>query len=310
MNIITSAALHADIGKAASIYTVRLDSLIWTATGVIVLVAISTKTDIIKNLLGKIRQGPSQSQGYANHGYGHAYGYSYGYGYEPSSWSYGCGYYQALTEEQYPSQTFSQYNPEFDYQNTESQPRAAADQQAEDEERRLVQEPYPSHVIHQYVPPPPQPIPPNQHLCTGECKPGTCDSQGFCIDSGCGSVIRGGSQCKHKHKNNIHPTTPEENRQYQYPEYYPSQPPEPTSTPGGIITYLNTPWDGGTGCRETAGRMSCRRQGDVPAPFKTEGNYGLSANVLLGNFSGISEGHGSPGVSTCPCLYVESSSFF
>ena len=32
---------------------------------------------------------------------------------------------------------------------------------------------------------------PNTHLCTGSCKAGTCDSQGFCIDDGCGSVIRG-----------------------------------------------------------------------------------------------------------------------
>ena len=45
---------------------------------------------------------------------------------------------------------------------------------------------------------------PNRHLCTGKCKEGVgggdnpCDSEGFCIDSGCGSVIRGGSQCNYE----------------------------------------------------------------------------------------------------------------
>jgi hypothetical protein len=37
---------------------------------------------------------------------------------------------------------------------------------------------------------------PNKHLCTGLCKKNSCDSQGFCLDSGCFSVIRGESQCK------------------------------------------------------------------------------------------------------------------
>jgi hypothetical protein len=36
---------------------------------------------------------------------------------------------------------------------------------------------------------------PNRGICTGSCRPGTCDSQGFCIDSGCGSVIKS-SSCK------------------------------------------------------------------------------------------------------------------
>ncbi len=157
-------------------------------------------------------------------------------------------YILILTEEQYPSHILNQYNPEFEYEGTESEPRARADQQAEDEEeRRLVQDP--SHIIHQYTPPPPLP---NQHLYTGECKSGTCDSQGFCIDSGCGSVIRGGDQCKHKKhkKNNIHPTTPEKNLQYQYPEYSGVTPPlqtqpqpsqqQPSSGSGTFLGYLNS----------------------------------------------------------------------
>jgi hypothetical protein len=36
---------------------------------------------------------------------------------------------------------------------------------------------------------------PNRGICTGSCRPGTFDSQGFCIDSGCGSVIKS-SSCK------------------------------------------------------------------------------------------------------------------
>lgn len=172
----------------------KLYDVVWLATGAIALVAIGTQTNIIKNILNKIKApGQVPAQGYS-------YGYTPYYGYGP------------LVQEQYPSHIISQY-PEFIYQGTESEPRAAADQQAEDEER-LVQEPYPSHIISSY-PPQQQPLPlPNQHLCTGECKSGTCDSQGFCIDSGCGSVIRGGSQCHKKQKqkkNNIHPTTPNEN---------------------------------------------------------------------------------------------------
>lgn len=60
----------------------------------------------------------------------------------------------------------------------------------------LVQETYPSQILHQYQPHI-QPVGhPNQHLCTGECKKDSCDSQGFCIDSGCDSVIRGESHCE------------------------------------------------------------------------------------------------------------------
>lgn len=77
-------------------------------------------------------------------------------------------------------QGFYYADPQFDYRNTESIPRVSQDQ---------LEEMYPEGVKPH----------PNQHLCTGDCKSGTCDSQGFCIDSGCGSVIRGGSQCK-KHK--------------------------------------------------------------------------------------------------------------
>jgi hypothetical protein len=40
---------------------------------------------------------------------------------------------------------------------------------------------------------------PNTNLCTGRCKTGSCDSQGFCIDDGCGSVIKNDS-CKKENK--------------------------------------------------------------------------------------------------------------
>ncbi len=252
-----------DICSVVPIYTVKLYDAVWLGTGVIVFVAVATKTRIIQNALGKIK-----GQGYS---YGYTPYYGYGYGYAPSlvrqpdfrpiigdMSSYG---FDPLIQEPYPSQILSSYNPVGQQQQGEP----------------LISEPYPSHILHQYIPPrhqphavqqhheeeekqpvtpPPfdnyadykrnvasQPPPPpaqqyplpNQHLCTGERKSGTCDSQGFCIDSGCGSVIRGGSQCKQrKHKkNNIHPTTPEENRQYhQYPEY-PAASPSSSGQGGG-----------------------------------------------------------------------------
>jgi hypothetical protein len=43
-------------------------------------------------------------------------------------------------------------------------------------------------------------IGPNRGICTGSCRPGTCDSQGFCIDSACGSVIKSSSCKKGKDK--------------------------------------------------------------------------------------------------------------
>jgi hypothetical protein len=117
-------------------------------------------------------------------------------------------YYDPLVQEQYPSQILQHYAPH----------------------EPLTQETHPS-VIHEQYQPHIQPVGhPNQHLCTGSCKKGTCDSQGFCIDSGCGSVIRGESHCeekkttkgKHKGHNQIHPTSSQDNLDYlnsQYPDY-------------------------------------------------------------------------------------------
>ncbi|MFZ0514389.1 MAG: hypothetical protein WAM14_22485, partial [Candidatus Nitrosopolaris sp.] len=49
---------------------------------------------------------------------------------------------------------------------------------------------------------------PNTHLCSGSCKAGTCDSQKFCIDDGCGSVIKGDHQCtKQERHRKQHKTT-------------------------------------------------------------------------------------------------------
>jgi hypothetical protein len=58
----------------------------------------------------------------------------------------------------------------------------------DEQDERLVQEPYPSHIIHQYTPPEQQ-----QH------------------------------KKKHHHHNNIHPTTPEENQHYKNSQYYPDE---------------------------------------------------------------------------------------
>jgi hypothetical protein len=68
---------------------VKLYDAVWVATGGIVLVAIATKTDVIKNLLAKIKN----PQGFY---------YNYNYGYGPS-W-YG---FNPLVQEQYPSHILS-----------------------------------------------------------------------------------------------------------------------------------------------------------------------------------------------------------
>ncbi|MFY9796076.1 MAG: hypothetical protein WA323_10190 [Candidatus Nitrosopolaris sp.] len=155
---------------------------------------------------------------------------------------------------------------------------------------------------------------PNTHLCSGSCKAGTCDSQGFCIDDGCGSVIHGGNQCteqereykerhkektkgRHKGHNNIHPTKPEQNLQDQYPDqYYPSEPEQPgtvqpipgaPATPptqsgkhGQLIDTL-TPFKGNhadtNGCfTESSIGRSCRHVSAKSPPVGQ--NYGVYAN--------------------------------
>ena len=79
---------------------------------------------------------------------------------------------------------------------------------------------------------------PNKNLCTGKCRPGTCDSQGFCIDLGCGSVIHGGSQCKGKEgEHEKHTTTTkkkEKKPSITVPANFPS---DVTITPAGDEPY-------------------------------------------------------------------------
>jgi len=80
---------------------------------------------------------------------------------------------------------------------------------------------------------------PNPNLCTNDCKPGTCDDQGFCIDSGCGSVIY--KNCKKStRKEKTHGTHPG-----NYPTYptYPTYPqyPYPPMIPGGYPGYPGGP---------------------------------------------------------------------
>jgi hypothetical protein len=220
----------------------HLSSWIWLTTGGIVTIAIATKTNIIRDFMSKVEGKNPQAQGFYYGGYYNC-GYNYDLddyegggcgvaGFDPSSSALQPGVVPPIPALPYdlppippkaPTKKIAKQYVQvpFDYTNTESIPRATADQQAEEQEP-LVYEQYPSHIEHQYTPPPsPYTLPPqhpNQHLCTGVCKQGVgggddpCDSQGFCIDSGCGSVIRGGSQCKKKkkHHNKIHPHNEEE----------------------------------------------------------------------------------------------------
>lgn len=88
-------------------------------------------------------------------------------------------------------------DPTFDYRGTESIPRVSQDQ---------LEEMYPEDGL------PPHP---NQHLCTAKCMKDSCDSQGYCIDSGCGSVIHGGKYCKDK--KHINPKTREKSHKNTLP---------------------------------------------------------------------------------------------
>ena len=92
-------------------------------------------------------------------------------------------------------------------------------------------------TIHDQYQPHIQPVGgPNRHLCTGNCKDDSCDSQGFCIDDGCGSVIHGGSQCpKRKTKTKKH-----HERTLTTPTYESPTPPyEPIEGPAPPLT---APW--------------------------------------------------------------------
>jgi hypothetical protein len=210
----------------------RLDSWIWVTTAGIVAIAFATKTDIIQKFLAQVKGAGHGFYYYDDYGVGGCLGYD-----DPR-----------VVNEPYPSEIKKEYIP-FDYRGTEAQPRSTQSQEDEEEQSPpLVDERYPSHIEHQYVPPRPQQQHPNQNLCTGNCMQGSCDSQGFCIDSGCGSVIRGGSQCKEEktkkkkkhHNNNIHPgEEPPPQQESPYPEPV-IMPPSSSSIPipgGGTTIY-------------------------------------------------------------------------
>jgi hypothetical protein len=86
-----------------------------------------------------------------------------------------------------------------------------------------------------YIPDDQQVGGPNKHLCTGLCKKNSCDSQGFCLDSGCLSVIRGDSQCKPTSTRKEKTHTPDRtNRPSKTPSYIPIPVPVmPSQIPGG-----------------------------------------------------------------------------
>jgi hypothetical protein len=94
-------------------------------------------------------------------------------------------------------------------------------------------------------------------------------------------------------------TTPPKRLPHRQPQIGPIKK-EPTRQPqitpgprGGSIGSLTEYWNH-TKCSRAADRPSCRKQGDIPAQYKT-GNYGVRGSVTLRGKITRSKDHGSPG---------------
>lgn len=82
--------------------TLKLDHIIWGATGVIVTVALATQTNILKNLANKVR-----NRGQVGFGYPHEYGYACtsGSGFDPITQLQDMQYQSAQEQQEQPNFT-------------------------------------------------------------------------------------------------------------------------------------------------------------------------------------------------------------
>jgi hypothetical protein len=254
----------------------KLPTIIWTTTGLIIFVAVASQTNIIKNLINKVKNPP--------HGF-----------YDP------CGF-DPITDlqnmQQQPNFTQPLVSPDINKEIESQEPRHRKTHKSESEAHAQIE----------------CPDDPNTLPCGSNCYSNGQLWKTVCSEDETQALFPPARD------NNIHPTTPDQNQEYQYSQYNPNLPsyqqqrPPPPPTPSTTTTTPPVPSDnvlctltpdtdkrvydrGGDpagGCYKGNTGTTCRFQ-NCSTSLPVGQNYGVYGNIITGSGGELS-GHGGAGI--------------